>query len=162
MTVRRPAPEERVDPDETLYRRIPTNPAYFPNDGHPPTPLAFNPTAADTDGISLWRANRKTPVEAATPPGPPAEPPRQYHLARLRAGDLTAAGMRLRIDPEDDAHVTIPDLDHGRRRETPQQQWKVRMATQLCDVIDPATGAILWSPPRPTGPETAAAPSHQS
>jgi len=116
-------PRQQVDPDEVLYRRISdrSNPAWFlPNQNPAVAPEAFTPNKRDTDGISLLRANYRTPEDAVRG----GMPGKNYYLARVSARRLIDLGLSLQITPDEmdrqqspgtpGAHISVPELAYDK------------------------------------------------
>ena len=138
--------------DELLYRRLPANPNYRnPATGFP-LELAFQPTPADTDGLSLSR-ERVGPAGAAAT----GRADREFFVATLRVADLTALGLT--VVPDRDDHVVITDLTHDRRQSrdpaTKEQLAAIygRLVQAVIDVAGPFPG---HAPPPPTSPPSPA------
>ena len=133
---------DEIADDEYLYRRVPLNPDYFtPGLGVPPSPLVFKPYPRDTNGLSLDRAKDVTLKQSAASP---SGSQKKYLVARVRAGDLRKEGMIVELDPDKPGHVLIPNLDYAHRRGKREDEWQVKMATELCEVFDPASGNRVW------------------
>jgi len=130
---------KRPGKEEFLYRRV--SPTWFdPSNGLPPPPLAFHPQPDDANGLSLRRAKLISLQEAACSK---TNPEKKYFVARLRTGDLPKE-MEVEIDPKDATHVLIRNMNYSNRRDKRVGEWEVKMATELCKVLDPMTGEVVW------------------
>ena len=120
---------EPIDDDELLYRRIPL--VHF-NASNDPKPAlqAFKPRRDDTTGLSVSRAKYKSIEQVAQNPRG-----KQYYVAVLRAGDLRAHGILVVPSPkppDDLGHAELPGLTYDHRNDDSVEEWKVRLAEELC------------------------------
>ena len=97
----------------------------------------------DDNGLSLRRAKHVSLAEAAISL---SNPGKKFYVAKLRAGDLRREGMELLIDPEDQGHILISNMTYALRGDTRVKNWKTQMAEKMCEVVDPASGAVVWRP----------------
>lgn len=136
---------EAIQPDEILYRRIlPSH--YQPGLSSKPTPEAFRPTKHDGDGLSFFRECRVTLAQASQHP---RKPDIRHPVAKLRAGDLTDLGMVLRIDEPPPGHVLSPNVCYANRDVVPAMNWIMKMANELCEVVDAPAGPSPERLPEP-------------
>lgn len=97
--------------DELLYRRLPANPQFYDPIRDLLRDVAFRPTPADTDGLSLSREVVGTVGAAAT-----GRVGRDFFVATLCVSDIRAAGLDVVADRDD--HALITDLTNERRQST--------------------------------------------
>lgn len=124
---------QELKDDEFLYRRI-SHQYYDAGNSLPVAAVAFRPRAEDTDGISFYRAKYVPLCVAAVSP---KQPNKHFYVSRLLVRDLRGEGMRLDVDPTDKAHVLVTNLNYSNLRGQEQSEWQVKMAQQLCKVLDP-------------------------
>lgn len=128
-----PGCSQKLGDDEFLYRRI-SHRDYDPNNSLPVAPIAFRPRQDDANGLSLDRA-KYVPLRVAGTSK--AQPSKHFYVGRLRVGDLLKEGMQLGVDSTNKAHVLITNLNFGNRAAVIQSQWQVKLAHELCAVLDP-------------------------
>jgi hypothetical protein len=109
MAMAEPAPIPPLTDDELLYRRLPAHPQYYDSQRRLVKEVAFRPTAADSNGLSVSR-------QCVGPEGAAAEGRlgKQFYVAAVRAGDVTGLGLTIVADRPD--HALITDLTHERRQ----------------------------------------------
>ena len=132
-----PGDEQILDDDDVVYRRIPYN-MFDSSIDAVPSPQSFQPHREnDTDGISLWCANSKTPEEAAS--GLSRKP---YHVVEVRVGDIRARGLSVVVD-SDDGHAVIPELNSGNRKSDQTGEHCVALAHELSRVVIDRSGEYV-------------------
>jgi len=130
-----------LDDKEFLYRRV-SHRDFDPGNSLPPAPIAFRPRQDDANGLSVDRA-KYVPLRVAG--HSKTQPDKHYYVARLRVSDLRKEGMQLAVDPADKGHVLISNLNFANRGDKTQSQWQVKMANELCVVLDPWKVGVLKS-----------------
>jgi len=60
------------------------------------------------------------------------------------ARDIQTEGMTIAVDSADPSHALILNLNASNRHTHQVQQWKVKMATELCVVLNPDSGQVVW------------------
>ena len=122
---------EPITDDEILYRRIPTQPAYFNPEVDPrPSQLAFRPHEGDTTGLSLYRAKYGCPSDVAI-----NNRGKRFFIGFLRASDLRSHGMDVvpRPNPPDQlGHVEIPELTFATKKTKRGKELQLDLAEKLC------------------------------
>lgn len=129
---------EPVGRQEFVLRRIHRN-FYEDRPKDPIKSPAFKPTPSDTDGLSVFRESYCTPrelVEAAR------QPPTEYYVVRLRAGDVLDAGCSLVPDPQPApqpaGHTLIPESRVKTAKESKPLQGKLMdLANKGRDIVWP-------------------------
>ena len=104
-------PDEPIDRDELLYRRVIHN---HYKQGDPTLPLpyaALKPEKRDITGLSLFR-NRYRTAESIVRPGRPD------YVAVFHVGTLLDNGINVVIsEAGGSGHVEIPDVTYDRRKD---------------------------------------------
>lgn len=117
-----PEPAAPVDPSATVLRRI--HKGQFNPSHQPPFERgAFNPTAGDADGISVYLEgpNGSTPDQLAACGRKPGE----YYVVRFTVDELVALGIDVlptpALDPVNAGHCSLPALSVGCKQADPNK-----------------------------------------
>jgi len=128
---------EPIEDGEIIYRRIPTTQGWFDPQTDPrPSPEAFKPTKLDTTGISFSRRKYKTVEEAARGCG------KEYFVAELRAGDLSANSLHLvpRPTDEDPSHCELLQINLEDKDTNSVKESKLQLSELTRRVLGPFPG----------------------
>lgn len=126
--------DDPVLPEEWVLRRIHRN---LVDEGRI-TRLAFCPTKADVDGISLYREKHISPIQLDAI----GRQPGSYFIARLQVQQLLELGLSVvPTEEEHPGHVSIPELSADKFRENERQM--IAVARELSGL---AQGAIVLQP----------------
>ena len=105
-----------VEDNELIYRRVVQTTNFYNQNQNPAlSTMAFKPTDADVDGISVTRATLlQGNAEAAAALGFAGK---NYYIIELVAGDLRNEGLTVVADPStnDPSHAIIPALNKATR-----------------------------------------------
>jgi hypothetical protein len=142
-----------VGDDEILYRRIPASMGWYdPTLDPAPSPEAFAPRKDDENGLSLTRADLVAIEVAAC-----GASRKGYYVAKVRAGDLRAAGLEITPIPrtQNPGHAVIPLLKYSDRETDAVKEWKTLLAHKLCKEI---AGPFIVTPPQAGGQQAPGPP----
>jgi len=136
-----PVPPEfsAVAPEESLLRRVP--PHWYPDPEMPQKPqwLAFKPTPADVDGLSVGRRRLVVSIEdySFTP-----DHTKRRSVVQVRASHVYALRMTVKPKPlpKDAAHAIIPEMNVGDykadgAKKRAIKEWALRLAHQHAEMV---------------------------
>ena len=121
--------------DEFVLRRIHKNHT-SPEAALIILPVAFRPSKADTDGLSVFREQLVTPADLATAGRKPGE----YWVARLSIASLHTLGLSVIADERSEGppgHALIPELSFA-SYDRDKERWRavlVELARLACEAI---------------------------
>ena len=139
---------------ELVYRRLPANPQYVDAPRRQVKDLAFRPTPADVDGLSL--ARQRVGAEGAAALGREGK---QFYVAVLRVADIVRR-LDLTLVADRDDHAIIVELTYAARESTVQSvrnqviSASANLAAAVVDAVGPFPGQAVpptAPPPSPGG-----------
>lgn len=122
---------DQIVPDELLLRRIPNSPDYInPALEQPVSRLAFRPTNADSDGLSVFRALFSTPENVSES----GRNPNEVWVATIAARAIIELKLSVIPSPTPEGprgHSLIPEICYAAKETTRVQQLELaRLASK--------------------------------